>query len=87
MVVGSQGGVMALHVFNPDHNLYCIDCSEGELAGDRGMIPGDGGASGLDFSPMYRDDRIRAMYDEHFGLSEFEESHPDYQLRKYLNED
>ena len=26
-----------LHVFNPDHNLYCVDCGEGELAGDHGI--------------------------------------------------
>lgn len=31
------------HEFNPDHNLYCIDCGQGELSGNHGMIPGPDG--------------------------------------------
>jgi hypothetical protein len=26
-----------LHVFDPDHNLVCTDCDEGELAGNHGI--------------------------------------------------
>jgi len=73
---------MTLHIFTPDHNLYCQICGEGELAGDHGMIPGDGGADGKDFSPMFRDDEVREMYaDALDGLSEFEEERPDWLLR------
>lgn len=74
------------HVFNPNHNLVCRDCGLGELTGDHGMIPGDGGASGADFSPMYATDGVRAMYDAALHLTDYEQSGPDYRLRDYLRE-
>jgi hypothetical protein len=27
-----------MHVFNPDHNLFCLDCGQGEIGGDHGII-------------------------------------------------
>lgn len=74
----------ALHVFNPDHNLYCLDCGFGELFGNHGMIPGDGGAAGKDFSPMYRDEAVRKMYEDTLDLTDFEERRPDYKFRQFL---
>lgn len=79
--------VEGLHVFNPDHNLYCEDCGHGELTGDHGMIPGDGGASGQDFSPQYENDAIRDMYEAARGLTEYEETRPDWRLREFLDEE
>jgi hypothetical protein len=28
----------AVHIFNPDHNLFCQKCSDGELDGDHGLV-------------------------------------------------
>ena len=78
------GNVAPLHVFNPDHQLYCLDCGSGELMGNHGMIPGDGGASGHEFSPQYASEAVRDMYNEALGLSEYEEQGPDWLFRAFL---
>jgi hypothetical protein len=47
-----------LHVFNPDHNLVCTDCDEGELAGNHGIT------AVCDGHNHYASAEAAAMYEE-----------------------
>ena len=57
--------VTGLHVFQPDHNLYCDACGQGELGGDHGII------GIVDGARLYESDEVEQMYadaDEAAGL-------------------
>jgi len=46
-----------LHIFNPDHNLFCETCGLGELAGNHGI-------NGiLDGQAQYESDAVKEMYE------------------------
>ncbi len=47
-----------LHMFDPDHNLLCLRCSEGEISGDHGIH------GIVDGSRVYASSEARAMYEK-----------------------
>lgn len=48
-----------VHVFRPDHDLYCIDCGEGELMGNHGVIAINEGQQ------IYASVEVERMYAEY----------------------
>jgi hypothetical protein len=54
---------VALHVFNPDHNLVCVDCEQGELSGNHGIT------ARCDGHNHYESQEAAAMYGEDFSAA------------------
>ena len=48
-----------VHVFRPDHQLYCLDCGEGELFGNHGITAIDEGKQ------IYISPEVAEMYAEY----------------------
>ncbi len=48
-----------VHVFRPDHQLFCRDCGEGELSGDHGIIAIDNGRQ------VYATPGVASLYAEY----------------------
>jgi hypothetical protein len=53
-----------LHVFNPDHNLFCEDCGLGELAGNHGIKARIWDNDLQGYKPVYESPKIAKMYAE-----------------------
>ena len=52
-----------VHIFDPDHNLYCELCGEGELSGKHGIIRIENGQA------IYQNDKVSKLYADAYDLT------------------